>query len=473
MTHSKRILVSICFVIISHSATAAMHVSKQGTGQVLIFPYYTVNNNLNTLYTVVNTTPDTKAIKVRFLEGQNSREVLDFNVYLDGYDVWTGALGPGQSTITGHQGQPTAIHYYQDHSCTPYLQTEQQFVPYILDIEDPQNNHMQRVREGHIEIIEMATFNGPTVGWSDAGLTGVPANCAAMQADWDDNGIYDTADEDVATGGLMGVGTLVDVANGLTIEYQALAIENFWINGAGAHTEPGSLFPHLAFANTETQVDLGGVTHTAVYHNGAEAMTSLLMSYELFNEYAIESVANGQTAWVISQPTKNFHVNASQPIPPYSTNWDQFVACEDFTIDIWDQEAQIFNEARNGGPPMGALPALCYATVVLEFYDPDQGTNPGPSPLLGSYNHILATGYPSDNATGNGWARINFDQPGQQTEPFSGTSLLGLPAIGFQIQKTSNTQAQPGLLAQYSRLSWHKGKAAIATVPKQAMGAEQ
>ena len=450
-----------------------MHLSKQGIGQVLIFPYYTVNNNLNTIYTVINTTPDPKAIKVRFLEGQNSFEVLDFNVYLDAYDVWTGALGPGQSTFSGHHGEPTAIHYHQDQSCVPYLPTEQQFLPFVLNIEDPLNDHMQRVREGHIEIIEMATFNGSTVGWADAGLTGVPANCGAIEADWDDNGFYDTADEDLVTGGLMGTGTLVDVANGLSVEYQAVAIENFWVSGAGAHTEPGTLFPNLAAGNLETQVDIAGETQSAVYHSGAEALTSLLMTYELFNEYAIEAVSNGQTEWVINQPTKTFHVSSFQPIPPYSSTWDQFVACEDFTIDIWDREAQYFNDARLSGPPMGALPSLCYATNVLEFFDPDQGFIPGPSALLGSYNLLRASGYPSDNAAGNGWAKINFNQPGQQTAPFTGPSLLGLPAIGFQIQKITNAQAQPGLLAQYSRLSWHKGKAALAVQPKQTMGAEQ
>ena len=35
-----------------------------------------------------------KAVKVRFLEGKNSREVLDFNLYLSAKDVWTAAIIP-------------------------------------------------------------------------------------------------------------------------------------------------------------------------------------------------------------------------------------------------------------------------------------------------------------------------------------------------------------------------------------------
>jgi hypothetical protein len=48
-------------------------------------------NSFNTLMSVVNTTASTKAIKVRFREGRNSLEVLDFNVFLSPFDVWTAA----------------------------------------------------------------------------------------------------------------------------------------------------------------------------------------------------------------------------------------------------------------------------------------------------------------------------------------------------------------------------------------------
>jgi hypothetical protein len=47
-------------------------------GEVMVYPYYTVEPE-----------PPSKVVKVRFLEGYNSREVLDFNLYLSPYDVWT------------------------------------------------------------------------------------------------------------------------------------------------------------------------------------------------------------------------------------------------------------------------------------------------------------------------------------------------------------------------------------------------
>ena len=86
----------------------AVHLNPDGLGQVLIYPYYTTRTSaagasFNTLMSVVNTTNQTKLVKVRFLEGRNSREVLDFNLYLSPNDVFTGVVVPtgmGASFVT-------------------------------------------------------------------------------------------------------------------------------------------------------------------------------------------------------------------------------------------------------------------------------------------------------------------------------------------------------------------------------------
>jgi hypothetical protein len=66
----------------------AVNLNPDGLGQVLLYPYYTTNAGNATLLSVVNTTDSAKAVKVRFKEGYNSREVLDFNMYMSAYDVW-------------------------------------------------------------------------------------------------------------------------------------------------------------------------------------------------------------------------------------------------------------------------------------------------------------------------------------------------------------------------------------------------
>src|SRR5215813_5098195 len=84
-------------------AAEAVNLAPEGLGQALIYPYYTVRNGAqgfayNTLLSVVNTTASAKAVKVRFLEGKNSKEVLDFNLFLSPFDVWTAAILPDTTT---------------------------------------------------------------------------------------------------------------------------------------------------------------------------------------------------------------------------------------------------------------------------------------------------------------------------------------------------------------------------------------
>ena len=71
-----------------------------GPGQVRVYPCYRTRANAGgnaywSLWSVVNTPSSAKAVKVRFLEGKNSREVLDFNLFLSKHDVWTAAILPG------------------------------------------------------------------------------------------------------------------------------------------------------------------------------------------------------------------------------------------------------------------------------------------------------------------------------------------------------------------------------------------
>ena len=70
----------------------AVNINPDGLGQLLIYPYYTTNAGNLTVLSVVNTTANAKAVKVRFLESENSQEVLDFNLYMSAYDVWTAAV---------------------------------------------------------------------------------------------------------------------------------------------------------------------------------------------------------------------------------------------------------------------------------------------------------------------------------------------------------------------------------------------
>src|SRR4029077_6522816 len=103
-------------------AAQAVNVNPNGLGQVLLYPYYTVRtdnsgNPYNSLLSVVNSTNSVKAVKVRFVEGKNSAEVLDFNLFLSPFDVWTAAIIPFGPAVTGSPA-PGAGITTADRSCT-------------------------------------------------------------------------------------------------------------------------------------------------------------------------------------------------------------------------------------------------------------------------------------------------------------------------------------------------------------------
>ena len=444
-------------------ANAQQFVNPEGTGEVLIYPYYSVNNGLNTLYSVVNTTADTKAVKVRFLEGENSLEVLDFNVYLSAFDVWTGALVPTNSTQAGHVGEPSAAHVTTDTSCAPFLvKGGQEFLPFTIDADlDPTNMSMRRATDGHFEIIEMATFNGGTVTAADHGGSGVPASCGTIEGDWSDNGLYDSlADEDLVTGGLFGSASIVNVAEGLAMTYDAIAVDEFWELGLGTHSEPGSLFPSLAQGIESSTVFFEGAAQTSTYATGAESISSLFTKQSVYNEYALDSVVAGKSEWVISFPTKRFHVDVAPAaaIPPFNDVWDGENSCHEFELTIWDREEQLEILTVGGvspRPPAGANPSLCKEVNVVEFMLPGNAAG-AESSIMGSDNLVTVT-TPSAAATENGWANMSFSDLAFVTAPTAGPAYLGLPVTGFSAQQFTNGGAGAGLLAQYAGLFVHKG----------------
>ena len=154
--------------------TAAVNMNPDGLGDVLIYPYYTTDGDNTTLLTVVNTTGDAKAVKVRFLEGYNSREVLDFNLYMSEYDVWVAAISDS-ATFGAEAGVPHL--FIPDTSCTvPYLYEDaynetfggglQAFLPYAFTGEyaDGGPSTIARASQGYVEMIEMGVMVGDDDG---------------------------------------------------------------------------------------------------------------------------------------------------------------------------------------------------------------------------------------------------------------------------------------------------------------------
>ena len=174
----------------------AVHINPDGLGQVLFYPYYTVRGGNVTAMSIINTTSLTKAVKVRFLEGKNSREVLDFNLFLSPTDVWTGVVLPtadGAKLETGDNSCVSPSDLFGN--AAGELPIDNAFltrnafrnVQYTgANVDNPILNSLDRTREGYIEVIEMGIVvdtaltgyikHGPAAG----ATVGRPVNCAAL-----------------------------------------------------------------------------------------------------------------------------------------------------------------------------------------------------------------------------------------------------------------------------------------------------
>lgn len=476
---------------IAATGNAALYLNPDGTGQVLIYPYYTVNNGLQTLISVVNTTDQGKAVKVRFLEGYNSKEVLDFNLYLSPFDVWTAAV-----VASGSGAADPAALVTRDRSCTvPSIAPNTPIAfrnffyspPSAAADSGPQG--LDRTREGHLEMIEMGVVTNvpgfPALNWITH-VGGVPANCNAINAAWFPGGVWSnnaaTAVE-VPTGGLFGAAALVDVANGVMYSYVADAIDGFR-TGTPIHTNPDNLLPDLTSHNTapnafESIVFYNGVAVTSVFPSPPQpainTVSSIFMHSAVVNEYALDPDLQADTEWVITFPTKRWHVDQATvvgaPLPPFTRRFPAFGvstpapgrACVDVGLFLYDRE----ENSPLGGidfspPPVVAGPQLCFQSQVLSFNQRNRltATPPQPSKLLGSrlYTNIE----PAAFGFQHGWLRVDFNGvPAHQIVSQGGLRYRGLPVTGFAVSRYINANAQPGVLANYSGLWKHRGERLI------------
>ena len=488
----------------------AVNINPDGLGQVLIYPYYTVNGGNVTLLSVVNTSEDAKAVKVRFMEGQNSQEVLDFNLYMSPFDVWVAAIFDNGEASSA----PTLV--VNDTTCSvPYVYSfdsdldgerdgMQVFLPYEM-AKDGGATTLDRAAEGHFEMIEMGTLVGSSADAADHGAAGVPASCATLVDAWtdpdntvaDDEGYWlvdPFEDMEAPSGGLFGGAAIINVRGGTMYSYDAKAINGYADDVLASdvlHQVPGSTLPSLNSGNGYTAtvfLDNGVTLDSGTFTRGVDAISYLFMHDQIMNTYTTGGIANGETEWVITFPTKAFYVyeessGSASPVAPFTSTWDGTGACEVVVLDtLWDREEQVAGlipgqpipPIVSPAPPNPEIPgvvpfSLCYETSVIEF-NGDQASIDTSSSILGSANfHTIDNGALGFAA---GWARLQLAEhpetdaageiiPGGNTLTRNLDSLTGLPVTGFAVERFSNgtltNDAGEAVLANYGGIFGHKG----------------
>ena len=517
-------------------AYSAMYVNDQGTGETLIFPFYSTENGNDTYINLANATASHKAVKVRILEAQNSQEVLDFNLYLSPEDHFSFAM---TSTAAGGAKLVT-----RDRSCTvPLIPSEGvnfRDSKYLGDkqLSDPaattdfDNTAIGRTQVGYVEVIEMGQLDplSPPVidieGLAQPAMTainaaaaithdgdGVPANCEVLVRAWSRTGGVDgvwlaesrttglTGDSEFLPnwmgGGLYGYATVINVPQGTAFGYDAVAIAGHvsaGSSGSDMHYKPGDIRPNFGDGALDTVATVP-INGTAVnldfdgdYLSEAteriQALNATIMASEVYNDYVTDPMIAATTDWLLTFPTKAFHVNGTEPIEPFSALWTGQTACEPAALSLVNREESTATNLPDEeipdfspAPPIAPGPEsanqdvpLCYEATVVQFA---KEAAAGASAITVGVNAFLDAH--------DGWATLNFLPAGldstlgqcdvdgdiavdvdpketcTRTIDAGDGQLYGLPVVGFAFQKYVNGNVEgAGVLANYAMATVHK-----------------
>jgi hypothetical protein len=193
-------------VALSTPVMAVSH-SDTGLGEVGLIPYYTSRDGYVTNISVVNTSDVyVAAFKIRFLEGANSRDARDFNVFLSPNDVWTATVSLGENgmpyiqTVDTTCTAPSVVVPRPGESIA--AQRQRGFVvvgqtPDGRDIKqldftniayaggsiyppDGGPTDIERTQDGHVEIIAMGVADPTESPLAARAVHGPTLDCAAL-----------------------------------------------------------------------------------------------------------------------------------------------------------------------------------------------------------------------------------------------------------------------------------------------------
>lgn len=425
-------------------AAQAVNVNPDGLGQALIYPYYTTqgtNAPYNSLLSIVNSTNSGKVVKVRFLEGKFSHEVLDFNLWLSPRDVWTAAVvpfGAGAGIVTSDLSCTTPTVSHNPASPTP-------FVNFLLG-GDGAGATLDRTKEGYIEVIEMGNLTGATltaITHVQPSPPGTPPGCGSLP-------IGPTAPTDLiaGNGGLFGGMSLINPLAGGDASEDSVPLASFtattlWAPAGSIQPDLSQVNPKLSVVFNNTEVD---TTDWSASSNSVDAVSAVIMHDNVYNEFVLDPGTASGTDWVVTFPTKHFYYNAAFNVTKlFESNFRASGACDDITLTQYNREEQtVVSQTTFSPPPPTGVDSLCWEANVITFNNSNV--------LLSVNKDNLVTTFQ------NGWVSLNFfpstitgtvhqliGGATIRTSTATGTSSAqltatynGLPVVGFATQSFNN-----------------------------------
>lgn len=472
-------LLSASFLV-GPQLVSAQTVSTTGTGTAAVVPYYTVREGWQTLMNVTNTTGNSLAVKVRVRESYNSRDVLDFNILLSPYDVWTGWLSLG----TNPDGDLAPYFQTTDLSCTVPISVRDSGaygnkLAYTGQFADGGPQIAERMLEGYVEFLVMGQTDNTgdtespyendipnTAPYYAEHVNGVPRNCAAAENKFvNQSGAWGGGISEPIPG-TDGSGdpaarneygpilaaypaplkvniSYVKNSAGLAGGSSALHIAGW---GVGQNLVTAQQYPWFLEPTLSSQNGLWDTSGLTNVESGISALS-------VINEWSNNSNLGAKTDWVVVFPTKSFHVdqaatniqagcnqwrndvgggvvgtpycNASPaPFQNYFTNKSNITV----TYNMFNREEIPYVVETDGvtvspaPPPEITIDTLPYETNVLIIGNSTYGN------LTSAFDSTVAQivdikGQFKDAEPAYGWVNLAFTDPN--------AAGVGLPAAGM------------------------------------------
>ncbi|MBK7331023.1 MAG: hypothetical protein IPI87_00765 [Betaproteobacteria bacterium] len=420
-------------------SASAVALNADGLGNVLLYPYYTVRepsagNAYNSLLSVVNSTGSAKAVKVRFLEGKNSREVLDFNLYLSAKDVWVAAIIPtadGAAIVTPDNSCTDGVVSQDESNPTPFVN-----YAYTGDKDDPANDDLDRTREGYVEIIEMGTMWGyaaslvthkataprafrPTATTSACSRRRATSRTTSRPVGWPVRD--DDADQRRHRHGLR-------LRRDRARQLQRIRRRVREARAASCRTlnrgdAVSLVVDHGPAVRRSCRVRDGLV---GPGNKPVDAVSAVLMHDHIYNEFVLDKGTSSGTDWVVTMPTKG--VPDAYYLSKFGTmgspgdkelkvtrlfqrNFKDTGACDDVDLSKYDREEKLDKVTSSFSPPPPTkTDQICWEANVITFHN---------SNVLGSKNVLNAA-----TTFENGWATIWLDLAVSGARPARRSTLL-------------------------------------------------
>lgn len=468
---------------LSGLAEAGVNLAENGHGQALLYPIFSADDGWSSLFSVTNTTNQRKAIKVIVREARVGQEVLNFNLYLDARDTWTGSIydaegdNSGPASLTTWDSSCTVPDIYNSNNLPvgPAGNSYVEFRTFELDDGREQafdfQNFDTETRSGFIEVVDMANVVGDSAELID------DAECLSLNNSWVSGpwSLDPLTDTSASNGGLVGQMTLINAASAQAMSASAVAIDGLF--SQPQHTSPGIAVPSLAVgaflegAQTTSTVMYENEALTTTWDQPIDAINAVLSHASLRNGFtANDTVA---TEWVVTFPTRPstlvpVHNEGIGNIAPFTEAYGEVdigKACEMEIYcgdpfpptGLYDDVGELIHPSSDICFPIPGPQSrnLCTAVTRLRI-----GEN---AVLGGGFVEQIGT---SVDATG--WLDLSLltkqARTNLETNPNSEAHVYhGLPAIGFQLNALRTDSIISSTLSNFASMQSHSGTRMVCT----------